>query len=290
MTLYEILGVPTSAAQKDIESVYNSLKKNFLNPRDVRWQEIQYAYSVLSDRERREAYDLLIGLYVKAPGEREACKCCALVKDLQKKDRTISQLITVMILLLVALCLTITLCAGNISSNAPGSPAAGQSPQVPLDPPTPDPTAEPTEIPTASPTPDPAATPAPIPTQTLKPTPRPTPTPDPMQKFKVTATARMDSNNSVGHDWSYDYEVNGSPVGSGFTLYLKDGERVDLYAKCVESDSIPDIGTNSIYILADKDFFNTGFYVEVPVTVKENRGRYSGNTAKFTITFDFAPI
>lgn len=288
MTLYEILGVPTSAAQKDIENAYNSLKEKIQDPRNIRWQEIQYAYSVLSDQERREAYDLLIGLYVKAPGEREACKRCALVKNLQKKDRTISQLIAVMILLLVALCLTIALCAGNISSNAPGSPATGQRTQAPLDPPMPDPTTEPTEIPTASPTPDPTATPTPIPTP-QKPTPRPTPTPVPTQKFKVTATTHMDSNNSVGNDWSYYYEVNGSPVGSGFTLYLKDGERVDLYAKCVESDSIPDIGTNSIYILADKDFFNTGFYVEVPVTVKENRGRYSGNTAKFTITFDFAP-
>lgn len=277
MTLYEILGVPSSAKQSDIESAYGILKKKFQNAgTSPQWQDIQYAYSVLSNEERREAYDLLIGLPSPPIGKRNVCRYCKYPCELQKKERTINWLVAVLILLLVALCLTVLLFNTVPVANTTSDFAAQTS--------------------AYSPTPITSSgvdfTPRPSPTlvPTSKPTPKPTPTPTPMWKFKVTATARMDSNNSVGNDWSYYYEVNGSPVGSGFTLYLEDGERIDLYAKCVESDSIPDIGTNAVYVFADKSQFETGFYVEVPVTVKENRGRYSGNTANFTVTFDFAPI
>ena len=61
---YEVLGVPRTATEKEIKSAYRKLARKYhpdLNPGDkaaeARFKELQGAYDVLSDAEKRKKYD-----------------------------------------------------------------------------------------------------------------------------------------------------------------------------------------------------------------------------------------
>lgn len=96
--------------------------------------------------------------------------------------------------------------------------------------------------------------------------------------YRVKMYASMDSNNSVGHEWYYDRYYNGGNVHDGFEVTCQPGTSGLVEMKITENDSWPDVGYGSAYITL-KDGFQTSFNV----TVVENRGRYYGNTATFTV-------
>lgn len=278
MTLYEELGVSYTATPEEIEQAYIDRLRPFeRGGNSCERQKIEYAYSILSDSDRREAYDLLMGFPVKGPGQRACCGRCSALQELNKKERTVTKLTAAVGLLSIVAVLLLAALMGSPGKAVPASAHGSSSQEIKG-------VAEPTPLPapTASPTPRPTAKPTP------KPTPAPTPTPVPSQRFLITASKRMDFNHSVGNDWSWYAEANGNPIGkNGAYVKLSSGDRVDLYAECVEDDSIPDIGSTSSYIIINEADLEGDFYVELEVVVKENRGRYSGNTAQFTITFDF---
>lgn len=150
---------------------------------------------------------------------------------------------------------------------------------------TPTPTSEPTLEPTPIPTPEP--TPVSEPTPTLEPTPEPTPIPT----YKITVTfssAKMVYNDHVGNEWGTYFEVNGQEVrkGKSISFEASDSDTIKVYCEASENDKKMDYGSDSITINVSnlKDGKNS-FVSEV--TVRENGGRYSGNTAgwvfKFTI-------
>src|ERR1700684_1602187 len=64
---YALLGVPKNAAEKDIKSAYRKLARKWhpdANPNDTKaaeekFKEIQEAYEVLGDPEKRKKYDVL---------------------------------------------------------------------------------------------------------------------------------------------------------------------------------------------------------------------------------------
>src|SRR5436305_15118457 len=64
---YQILGVPKNAAEKDIKSAYRKLARKWhpdANPNnqkeaEEKFKEIQEAYEVLGDAEKRKKYDVL---------------------------------------------------------------------------------------------------------------------------------------------------------------------------------------------------------------------------------------
>src|SRR5262249_51793552 len=64
---YHVLGVPKTAAEKDIKSAYRKLARKWHpdanpdNPHEAeeKFKEIQEAYEVLSDPEKRRKYDVL---------------------------------------------------------------------------------------------------------------------------------------------------------------------------------------------------------------------------------------
>ena len=64
---YEILGVPKSAPEKDVKSAYRKLARKWhpdANPNNQKqaedkFKEIQEAYEVLGDPEKRRKYDML---------------------------------------------------------------------------------------------------------------------------------------------------------------------------------------------------------------------------------------
>jgi DnaJ-class molecular chaperone len=71
---YEVLGVPKAAAEKDIKSAYRKLARKWhpdANPNDTKaaeekFKEIQEAYEVLGDPEKRKKYDVLGGDWQRA--------------------------------------------------------------------------------------------------------------------------------------------------------------------------------------------------------------------------------
>ena len=77
---YEVLGVPKTAAEKDIKSAYRKLAKKFHpdanpgNPKQAeeRFKSISEAYEVLGDSEKRKKYDALGSDWERASQQAEA--------------------------------------------------------------------------------------------------------------------------------------------------------------------------------------------------------------------------
>ncbi|KWX79243.1 hypothetical protein [Paenibacillus jilunlii] len=106
-------------------------------------------------------------------------------------------------------------------------------------------------------------------------------------KVKVTlVSAVLTENNHVGNEWYTTASINGKEISedSSVVLDLKSTESVKLKAYAEEQDKIPESATATASIKASAITKDISKAVEV--TVVENRGRYSGNTATWTFTFE----
>lgn len=96
-------------------------------------------------------------------------------------------------------------------------------------------------------------------------------------------------NNHVGWDWStIDGYINKIKVEEGDTQEIKCklSDEIYLIGYAEEHDSIPDKGYNIECVSVNKlDLLSKNKY-SVFVVVRENRGRYSGNTAIFKFDFE----
>ncbi|MEO3947885.1 hypothetical protein [Gorillibacterium sp. CAU 1737] len=105
-------------------------------------------------------------------------------------------------------------------------------------------------------------------------------------KIKVTLDrVELVENNHVGNEWYTTAYVNGEEIGEGdtVTVTLKPTESVKLEAYAEEQDKIPDVGTSSASLKASS--ITKKKEKALTVKVVENRGRYSGNSAKWKFTF-----
>ena len=93
-------------------------------------------------------------------------------------------------------------------------------------------------------------------------------------------------NNHVGNEWSTAVRINDNYLyrGENINLTVYENEKIVIYCIANENDKIMDYG--SANILVDPSELRNGqnFYT-CNVIVTENRGRYSGNTAKWEFTF-----
>ena len=111
----------------------------------------------------------------------------------------------------------------------------------------------------------------------------------PTQKMAVTIARSCSSYNHVGNSWSKYSSINSNKISSGDLVELVLGESITLYSKITESDSTPDVGSVKEDIEITQAFFDNGFTITHKVAVQENRGRYSGNNAYWTVTYTFTP-
>ncbi|OKP83598.1 hypothetical protein A3842_08810 [Paenibacillus sp. P3E] len=105
-------------------------------------------------------------------------------------------------------------------------------------------------------------------------------------KVKVTlVSAELTENNHVGNEWYTTAYINDKEIseGSSVVLDLKSTESVQLKAYAEEQDKIPESATATASVKASAITKTISKAIEV--TVVENRGRYSGNTATWTFTF-----
>jgi len=112
-------------------------------------------------------------------------------------------------------------------------------------------------------------------------------TPDEVITVKATLNVDMVSNNSVGNSWLFEGNINGNKITSGQTIKFNTSlaKEINVSAKAIESDSIPDAGTNSTRFSVNNLRTQNVATIPVEVTVRENRGRYSGNTARWKFSF-----
>ena len=97
--------------------------------------------------------------------------------------------------------------------------------------------------------------------------------------YRVNIRAGIKNNNSVGNDWSYTRYYNNESVHDGFEVSGEPGSTVTVGMGITENDKSPDTGYGSADIRLE-DGYSTSF----DVTVREDRGRYAGNTATFGVT------
>ena len=99
-------------------------------------------------------------------------------------------------------------------------------------------------------------------------------------QYRVTYDCYMTSNHSVGNDWYEDLLYKGDFVRSGSVLTLP--ESFSFRCEITEHDASPDIGSKTV------SFSNVeiGETQEKTVTiiVREDNGRYTGNTAVWEVT------
>lgn len=108
----------------------------------------------------------------------------------------------------------------------------------------------------------------------------------------VSVEAKCIENNSVGDSWDVVYAVNGVQKQSATEKWLIkvwDNAEVSVNTIVTEEDSVDDVGRkNTTFIITDNDLRHD-FEIEQTVIVRENRGRYSGNTAEWKIVYTFEP-
>ncbi|QHT59703.1 hypothetical protein GXP70_06890 [Paenibacillus lycopersici] len=110
-------------------------------------------------------------------------------------------------------------------------------------------------------------------------------------KIRITfASADLVANNHVGNEWWTGGYVNGKEIaeGSSVTLTVKPTDVIKLKAEAQEQDKYPDNGQANASVKASSITKTTD--KTLTVNVVENRGRYSGNTAKWSFTFKIQKV
>jgi uncharacterized protein YraI len=111
----------------------------------------------------------------------------------------------------------------------------------------------------------------------------------PTKKMTVTISCDCSNYNHVGNSWSEYFSINGVKVASGDKIDVVLGETITIYSKITESDKKPDAGSAKDEIEVTQAFFDSGYTLTQKVGVTENGGRYSGNTATWTVIYKFLP-
>lgn len=102
-------------------------------------------------------------------------------------------------------------------------------------------------------------------------------------------SAELIENNHVGNEWATEGSVNNKELSEGksVTLNVKSTDTVQIKVTASELDKIPDIGSANLTVKTS-NLTKTKITKSIKVTVTENRGRYSGNTAEWKFTFELS--
>lgn len=108
-------------------------------------------------------------------------------------------------------------------------------------------------------------------------------------KFKVTYTLTRKSTNHVGNNWRKGVEFNDKSIKSGAKISVLPGKDFSICAWAEERDSSTDYGCFYKNITLTADLYK-GFTLEDDFYVEEDRGRYSGNEARWHVKIKFTPV
>ena len=97
--------------------------------------------------------------------------------------------------------------------------------------------------------------------------------------YRVYYEFELLHNDSVGREWDKEIEADGSPLGYGELFPAEGFSYTHISVTITENDKYPDIGRGKIELPIEN-----GAVASTHITVRENRGRYSGNTAEWEVT------
>lgn len=98
--------------------------------------------------------------------------------------------------------------------------------------------------------------------------------------------AAITENNSVGNEWDEEVSINGIDIYDGEgEIEVNAKEPFTIITTAVEDDKYPDVGSEMTIIYYANDEILEGVNKDINVKVREDDGRYAGNTAniKFTV-------
>ena len=96
--------------------------------------------------------------------------------------------------------------------------------------------------------------------------------------YRINCSLNMTANLSVGNEWLKSIEYNGKSINNGQTITVPINSGITIKGTVIESDSVPDVGSGSVYLSSN------GGEKTIEIYVRENRGRYSGNFAIWELT------
>ncbi|BCG58445.1 hypothetical protein [Paenibacillus sp. URB8-2] len=103
-------------------------------------------------------------------------------------------------------------------------------------------------------------------------------------KFKVTyVSAELVENEHVGNEWWWGGYVNGKELEEGSSVTVSATGSIKLRAEAQEQDKYPEDGFDTVTVKLSS--LKSSINKTLNVTVTENRGRYSGNTATWRFVF-----
>lgn len=93
-------------------------------------------------------------------------------------------------------------------------------------------------------------------------------------------SARLVRNDHVGNEWSTSVKVGSQTLlrGQVRRVHPDDEGHIVITATAIEDEKYPDYGSNSIGVNVE-ELTGKGRSVTLDVVVREDRGRYKGNTA-----------
>ena len=107
-------------------------------------------------------------------------------------------------------------------------------------------------------------------------------------KLRVRAEAKCpDGYNHVGFNWSKAFSIGGETLSGAKYISLCAGDEIRLDAAIYEEDSYMDSGHGTLFYAPTQAELDRGFSVSFDVYVSENRGRYSGYSCRWAVTFYF---
>lgn len=110
------------------------------------------------------------------------------------------------------------------------------------------------------------------------------------RRMRVSINAYCYDNDSVGSDWYEEFTVNGRSIWNGGEVEVKPNQSIKVGAVVTEDDSRPDVGRGSYTYKVDDAGFQNGFDLYLEIQVRENNGKYKGNSAWWRVNYSFRPI
>lgn len=97
--------------------------------------------------------------------------------------------------------------------------------------------------------------------------------------YQISYEFELISNASVGNDWVKSIDADGSTLPNGKIFSADTQSPLYLSMTIMEDDKYPDVGRGSMSLSLED-----GAVSSTQITVRENRGRFSGNTALWEVT------
>ena len=108
------------------------------------------------------------------------------------------------------------------------------------------------------------------------------------RKMIVKASASCGDYNHVGKEWTKDFFINGTAINTNSEFTVAVGDKITVSARITEHDKYPDEGNGSTSHTVTQADLDNGFSLGFGVDVCENKGRYSGCVASWSVVFKFS--